>query len=140
MTTKRHIARASGSTSTAASAFRVELRSGAHVLVADEPTASGGHDAGPTPFGLVLSGLTACTAMTLRMYADRKGWALTTLEVEASYDVDDDGHATIDRVVTVPIDLPEDQRERLAEIAEKTPVTLAVRNGTPIRTSVRRAS
>ena len=70
--------------------WRVDLQTGDHQLVADEPTTNGGGDVGPSPFGLLLSGLAACTATTLRMYADRKGWALTTLEVDVRYTVTDD--------------------------------------------------
>jgi putative redox protein len=136
VTTVRHVARAHGSTGSAAPAYRVELRAGAHELLADEPAAAGGGDIGPTPFGLVMSGLAACTAMTLRIYAARKGWDLTTIDVDVRYDVADDGRATIVRTITVPANLPADQRDRLAEIAERTPVTLAVRDGTPITTTV----
>jgi putative redox protein len=57
MTTKRHIARAVAVTSTAAAQWHVELRAGAHHLVADEPATNGAGDAGPSPFGLLLSGL-----------------------------------------------------------------------------------
>jgi putative redox protein len=81
-----------------------------------------------------MSGLAACTAMTLRMYADRKGWDLAHIDVDIRYDVDEAGNATIQRTVTVPVDLDPAQRQRLADIAERTPVTLAVRNGTPIET------
>jgi putative redox protein len=137
MTTAHHVARVVGTTGTSAPAYRVELRAGARHLVADEPATGGGADAGPSPFGLLLSGLTACTAITLRMYAERKGWTIDTIEVDARYDIDDDGHGAITRTVTLPDDLPADQRDRLAEIAERTPVTLAVRNGVPITTTVR---
>jgi putative redox protein len=137
MTTVRHIARAAGSTGSTAPAYHVEIQVGAHRLDADEPTAEGGGDVGPTPFGLYLSGLVACTAITLRMYAERKGWNLASLEVDVRYDVSDDGSAVVQRTITVPDDLPADQRDRLAEIAEKTPVTLAVRAGTPITTTMR---
>ena len=136
MTTVRHVARAVGSTGSRVPAYRVDLRVGAHQLVADEPTAAGGGDVGPTPFGLLLSGLAACTAMTLRMYAARKDWALTTIDVDVRYDIADDGRGAIERTITVPTDLPADQRDRLAEIAERTPVTLAVRAGTPITTTI----
>jgi putative redox protein len=132
----RHVAHAVAATAASAQHWHVELRTGAHQLVADEPTAGGGGDTGPTPFGLLLSGLSACTAMTLRMYADRKGWALTSLEVDVRYDVDDNGQAAIDRTITIPADFPQEQRHRLADIAERTPVTLAVRAGTPIATRV----
>jgi putative redox protein len=82
-----------------------------------------------------MSGLAACTAMTLRIYAARKGWDLTTIDVDVRYDVADDGRAAIVRTITVPADLPAEQRDRLADIAERTPVTLAIRAGTPVTTT-----
>ena len=135
MTTVHHIARAVGSTGSTTPAYRVDVRVGAHQLTADEPAASGGGDYGPSPFGLVLSGLAACTATTLRMYATRKGWELTTVKVDVRYHVDDDGRRGIERTVTVPVGLTPEQRQRLADIAERTPVTLAIANGTPITTT-----
>jgi putative redox protein len=135
MTTTRHIARVEATTTATDPQWLVALRAGAHRLVADEPPTNGGGDRGPSPFGLLLSGLAACTAMTLRMYADRKGWGFVQLDVDVRYDIDDDNNASIARVITVPDDLPPDQRDRLAEIAERTPVTLAVRAGTPIHTT-----
>jgi putative redox protein len=134
MTTQRHIARASASSGSSFPAWRVDLHAGTHKLTADEPAGSGGQDAGPSPFGLVMSGLAACTAMTLRMYADHKGWNLTHIDVDIRYDVDDEGNATIQRTVAIPADFDPAQGQRLADIAERTPVTLAVRNGTPINT------
>ena len=130
-----HIARAVGSTGTTAAKYRVEVRVGAHQLIADEPVAAGGGDVGPSPFGLVLSGLVACTATTLRIYAARKGWELATIEVEVRYDVDRDGQRAIERTITVPVGLNEEQRAHLADIAERTPVTLAIRDGTSITTT-----
>jgi putative redox protein len=135
--TTRHVASAGAVTSATAPHWRAELRAGAHRLVADEPAANGGGDAGPSPFGLLLSGLAACTAITLRMYAERKGWPLAAIQVDVRYDIADDGQALITRTITVPAGLPSDQRERLAGIAERTPVTLAVRAGTPITTTLR---
>ncbi len=137
MTAERHVARAVGVTTSSATAYRVELRAGAHHLVADEPASGGGGDAGPSPFALLLSGLAACTSMTLRMYAERKGWNFAAIEVEARYDLADDGSASIHRTITMPAELPADQHDRLADIAERTPVTKAVRAGTPITTTMR---
>jgi putative redox protein len=73
--------------------------------------------------------------MTLRMYAERKGWELTTIAVDVRFDVGDDGHRVIERTITVPVDLTPEHRQRLADIAERTPVTLAIRAGTPIATT-----
>jgi putative redox protein len=136
VTTTRHIARAIGVTSAWAPQWRVELESGGHHLLADEPTNLEGGDAGPTPFGLVC-GLAACTATTLRHYAARKGWPLETMEVTVLYDVVDGERTSIIRTITVPPELTEDRRTRLAEIAERTPVTKAIRAGTPITTTLR---
>jgi putative redox protein len=132
-----HIGHAAASTGSAVPSYRVDLRAGSHQLVADEATAGGGGDAGPSPFDLLLSALVACTAITLRMYAARKDWDLASIEVEARYDVADSGETAILRTITFPHDLPIDQRERMADIAERTPVTLAVRAGTPITTTIR---
>jgi putative redox protein len=137
MTTVHHVARAVGSTGSTTPAYRVDLRVGPHQLTADEPAAAGGGDYGPSPFGLVLSGLAACTATTLRMYATRKGWELTTVKVDVRYNVDDGGQRGIERTITVPVELTPEQRRRLADIAERTPVTLAIANGTPITTTFR---
>jgi putative redox protein len=71
------------------------------------------------------------------MYAERNGCGLATIEVDLRYDIDDDGRAVIERTITVPGDLPAEQRDRLAEVAERTPVTLAIRSGTPITTTLR---
>jgi len=75
----------------------------------------------------------------LRMYADRKQWPLEGVEVQLAYTVKDRASRWIDRQITVRGPLGDDQRARLAEIAEKTPVTRAVRAGTEIRTTVERA-
>jgi putative redox protein len=119
--------------------YHVDLQAGQHALAADEPADGGGADTGPSPFGLLLSGLGACTAITLRMYADRKQWPLEGVDVQLAYTVKDRATRWIDRQITLRGPLENDQRARLAEIAEKTPVTRAVRAGTEIRTTVEAA-
>jgi putative redox protein len=136
VTTTTHVARAVGVTSASAPQWRVELRSGTHHLVADEPTTMSGGDAGPTPFGLLLCSLAACTAMTLRLFAERRGWQLAAIEVSVVYNVADVEGASIVRTISLPSELTDDQRGRLADVAERTPVTMAIRGGTPITTSI----
>jgi putative redox protein len=137
VTIVHHLAHAVGSTGSAVPAYRVDVRVGAHRFVADEPTSVGGGDVGPSPFGLLLGALAACTATTLRMYTTRKGWELTTIDVDVRDRVGDDGSRTIERRITVPADLPAEHLESLVRIAERTPVTLAIQGGTPITTTFR---
>jgi putative redox protein len=140
MTIVRHVVRAVGSTAPDVPAYRVELRTGRHRALADEPPGNGGGDAGPSPFGFLLMGLAACTATTLRMYAEHKGWVLSRIDVDVRYDDADDGRSVIERTVTVPVDTTAEQRERLAAVAERSPVTLAITDATPITTIVRSAA
>ncbi|MFG0283636.1 MAG: OsmC family protein, partial [Phycisphaerales bacterium JB039] len=65
--------------------YRTTIEAGRHRLVADEPEDAGGTDEGPDPYALLLASLGACTAITLRLYADRKGWALAKVEMELSH-------------------------------------------------------
>jgi putative redox protein len=135
VTTVRHIAHAVGSIEPSTPPYRVDLQVGRHELAADEPPTKGGQDSSPSPFGLLLGALAACTTNTLRMYADRKGWEVLPITVDVRYDVGDDGRAAIARTVTLPAELTIEQRQRLEEIAGRTPVTLALRTGTPINTT-----
>ncbi len=115
--------------------YGVRIDAGGHALRGDEPVDHGGADSGPTPFGLLLSGLGACTAITLRMYAGRKGWPLTGVDVTLTYIVKDQNTRWIDRLITLH-GVDHGQRAKLAEVAERTPVTKAVRAGTEIRTTL----
>ena len=137
MTNVRHIARASGSTGTVEPAYRIQIRTGTHNIIGDEPVAAGGADSGPSPFGLLTSALAACTATTLRMYAEHKSWDLVRIDVDVRYDVDDKGQGALIRTITCPSELSEEQLEGLGRTAERTPVTLALRAGTPITTTMR---
>jgi putative redox protein len=115
--------------------YRHSIHTGhGHDLVADEPVADGGANAGPAPYELFLSGLGACTAITLRMYAERKGWDIGELGVELSLLKSLEGETKIERVLKSSAALSEEQWERLLAIAEKTPVTLTVKQGAPIAT------
>jgi len=113
--------------------YATRIRSGSHALSADEPTDAGGADTGPSPYDLLLAALGACTAITLRMYADRKRWPLEHATVRLTHerlhakDCDEceseAGYvSTIERAIELAGDLDADQRQRLLEIAEKCPV------------------
>ena len=105
--------------------YQQAVAAGQHQLLADEPENLGGADSGPAPFDLVMSGLGACTSITLRMYAERKGLALERVSVALSHDkVDIDGTSRdrISRQITLEGDLNDEQRRRLLEIANKCPV------------------
>jgi putative redox protein len=131
----RLVARATAKIALSDPAYSTHIRSGHHDLVADEGKHGGGADAGPSPFGLVLSGLGACTAITLRMYAERKQWPLTNVTVEMDYFRDDKAFR-IERVLRLEGSLDTEQRARLADIAERTPVTLALKAGATINTKL----
>lgn len=116
--------------------YRTTIKAGRHVIVADEPASHGGADAGAAPFELLLAGLGACTAITLRMYAVRKGWPLGEVHVDLRY-VRDGDRGQIDRTLTLEGPLDEAQRARLADVAERTPVTLVVKNAVTVVTELR---
>ena len=111
------------------------VRAGHHALTADEPAALGGADAGPTPYQLLLASLAACTAITLEMYAARKGWELGAVHVDLEI-VRDGEVERIERTIVLEPKVTEEQRARLAEIAEKTPVTKTLKRGTTIVTKL----
>jgi len=106
---------------------------GRHVLSADEPPSRGGQDIGPSPNEYLLAGLGACTAITVRMYAERHDWSLrrTTIEVEHKKIVATDGKSQIDhfyRTIHLEGDLTEEQRLRIFQIADKCPVSEILRH------------
>lgn len=104
-------------------------------LKSDEPVAAGGQNAGPAPYGLVLAGLGSCTTITLKMYADRKGWDIGRLQVALTLDKDADGNAIIGRVLSSDVTLSAEQWDKLIEIAGKSPVTKTLSSGAQITTT-----
>ncbi|HVR08778.1 MAG TPA: alpha/beta fold hydrolase [Thermoanaerobaculia bacterium] len=131
-----------------AHSLRQEVVAGGHHLVADEPAADGGTDAGPTPYGLLLAALGACSGITMRLYADRKGLPLagTRVRLRHSRDhkADCEGCAEggtrlerIDRELELLGPLTAEQRARLAAIAERCPVHRTLGSGVQIVTKLR---
>lgn len=125
--------------------FHVELGARGHRLDADEPTAVGGSDAGPTPYELLLCALGSCTAMTLRMYANRKQLPLERIEVRLrqgrSHEVDCENCATatvgfshVERRIDLVGPLTPEMRQRLLEIADRCPVHQTLAHGIRVET------
>lgn len=114
--------------------FLTTIETGGRTLSADEPEALGGGNAGFAPYDLLLASLAACTCITLRMYAARKGWPLEAIDVELHHRKDDK-RSKITRVLTLSGALDEAQRARLAEVVERTPVTLTLKEGADIATT-----
>lgn len=116
-----------------------------HHALADEPAAYGGSNKGMSPYGFLAAGLGACTSMTIRMYARRKGWPLTGISVDVTHDkvhAQDAGTSATTRIdrflrrITLEGDLDSDQRARLLEIADKCPVHKTLEQGAEIETEL----
>jgi putative redox protein len=112
--------------------YRVSIQAGSHELVSDEGPAAGGMDEGPGPYDLLLASLGACTAITLKMYAERKGWPLEGADISLTFHHGERGR--IERRLILHGDLSDEQMARFADIAERTPVTLTLKSGVDIDT------
>ena len=132
---------------TGAGRFIQEIAAGPHTLRADEPLDVGGDDTGPGPYDLLLAGLGACTSMTLRIYAERKGWPLDRVSVRLKHDkihaqdcADCETKAgrldRIGRELTLEGDLSAEQRAKLLEIADKCPVHRSLTSEIKIETGL----
>jgi putative redox protein len=105
------------------SRFRHDIEIRSHEVHADEPEDNGGDDSAPSPQELLAASLASCTAITIEMYAKRKGWDIGDVTVDVNYEPAQRGSPTrFDMKVRLPKELPEDQRERLMQIAAKCPV------------------
>ena len=111
----------------------VEIRD--HVVRSDEPVSRGGTDSGPEPTELLLASLGACTVITLRMYARRKGWTLSAARAEVAFH-EDDGRRSIRMSVSCEGALGPEQRARLLQIAKACPVHKMLSGGVVVETSL----
>jgi putative redox protein len=103
--------------------LKQHVEMGGHKLISDEPTDVGGTDAGPNPQELLAASLASCSAITMEMYAIRKGWDVGDVVVEVDYEPAQRGSPTrFQMSVKLPKELPEEQRERLMQIVAKCPV------------------
>jgi putative redox protein len=118
-------------------AHDVDIEGGDHRLVTDEPVEAGGEDSGPAPTRLVAAGLAGCVAITMEMYAKRKGWELG--DVEVAVDVEYEGYtpSSFSTSIHLPAELSEEQREALLKIAGKCPVHRVLAHETEVAISYR---
>ncbi len=127
--------------------YTTQMKVGNHYMVADEPESVGGHDFGPSPYEFVSAGLSACTAMTIKMYVARKGWDMQNIEVHTSYGKNhaadcencEDPNAKIDtfeREIKIEGNLDEKQIAKILQIADKCPVHKTLHSETQIITSL----
>ena len=115
--------------------YKTELNARAHVVIADEPIEDGGNDLGPRPGDFVRMGLASCTAITLRMYANRKNWDVRKIHVSVS-NGPFDGKTVYYTSVEIEGNVDDDQRKRLLQIAKMCPVHKALTNPIEINTSL----
>jgi putative redox protein len=127
---------ARGSAHIGKDSYTTRIEVGGHALVGDEPARNGGQGVGPAPYDYLLAGLGACTAITLRMYADRKQWPVDSVDVSLHLTHGDDGAMLVRRTLEISGAVDAAQKARLAEIAEKTPVTLTLKAGLQIDTTL----
>lgn len=115
--------------------FRTIVQTANHTIITDEPLAVGGADAGPSPQDLLLASLCGCTAITLRMYIDRKKWIVDHISVDAEL-FKTDSFPLIKLRLMIEEELSVEQRKRLIQIAEACPIHKLLTGKTVIETSL----
>jgi putative redox protein len=127
--------------------FRTDVQVDHHQLIADEPVEIGGTDLGPSPYDYLNAALGSCTAITLRMYADRKGWPLDEIEIRLRHtkihaedceqcETETGKIDRIEREIALKGDLDAAQRQRLLEIADRCPVHRTLHGETDVQTTL----
>lgn len=127
--------------------YQVDIIANGHEILADEPKDKGGDNLGPNPYDLLLASLAACKVITVHMYAERKGWPVEKVNISLSHQkidaADCDDCATesgkVDEIlcdISFEGDLDDEQRERLAQIADRCPVHRTLSSETKIRTKL----
>jgi len=113
-----------------------EVLSGKHQLITDKPESFGGQDKGLAPYDFVCSGLISCTMITLRMYAQHKGFDLGEFTVEADFNANKEGKEWIERRLSFANALSEELHHKVLDICQKTPVTKTLLRSVEINTSI----
>jgi|SRR5690349_12374996 len=126
----------SGANRTLGFAQDVEIEGG-HTIRVDEPADAGGADTGPSPTRLVAAGLAGCIAVTMEMYAERKGWDIGAVEVDVDVEYEDYQPLSFAVTLRLSAELSDEQRERLRTIAGKCPVHKLLVHETPVVVSDR---
>lgn len=116
--------------------YVVSLQARNHEILADEPEEIGGKDQGLTPYELLLGGLGSCTSVTLKMYAQRKGWIVEDIDVKLELTVEQGKTPVITRRINVKGDLAPDQCDRLLQIANNCPVHKLLANPIDIKSAL----
>lgn len=112
-------------------AHEIEIEGG-HTVLVDEPPEVGGEDLGPRPARLLAASLAGCTAITMELYAARKGWELGALEVEVETEMDKANPVSFEVRLRLPAGLDDEQRSRLRTIAGKCPVHKVIAGEVPV--------
>lgn len=116
--------------------FQVRAQSGSSTFLVDEPQSVGGLGSGPNPFDLLGAALGACSVMTMRLYADRKGFPLRRSLVEVRHFREPSGRDVFVREISLEGDMDPDQIQKIVNIAERCPVHLTLTRGAEVRTSL----
>lgn len=117
--------------------YKTEIKTATNSLIVDEPFELEGQDLGFSPKELLASALGSCTIITLKMYANHKGWNLTDVNIEVTFEWDNDASKSVfTRKIELIGDLTEEQRERLLKIADKCPVHKVLMHPTEVETTL----
>jgi len=117
--------------------YQARIRTATNAVIADEPLSSGGKDLGFSPSELLAASLGACTSITLRMYADRKGWDLTDVNVEVTLATDVEHNVTnLTRKIHLTGELTEEQKQRLLKVANSCPTHKILTNPIAVATEL----
>lgn len=113
--------------------YEARVTAGAHTFVVDEPSTAGGNDAGPNPESLLMASLGCCMAITLRMYANRKGWPLKEVNIGLRFDRDKQMNARMEAEIELKGELTAEMHDRMMDIARRCPMHKALSGGVDIK-------